>query len=277
MKRILVLLLLASASLFAATTTVSQSVVLPNGSLANGTALIRITVACTSGSTYIGQQTVATTLLGGAFSVNLAPNDTCTPRGTSYSVSWMICGAATGATTAHPCPTGAARSWSETWVVPTSSDPVTISSVLISVAPAVVTTTPLNVTYAPSWGSLPQNGALPGQVPTWNGTTWAPSAGSGMAYTAPPSDGQYVRFDATRGAWQPVTFVDQETVAGTLDGTNVTFTVANAPSPGAGLVLFRNGLAQMAGQDYTLSGNTITFVTDATPQPDDTLIAWYRY
>jgi len=78
-------------------------------------------------------------------------------------------------------------------------------------------------------------------------------------------------------AWQPVTFADQETVGGTIDGTNVAFTLANPPSPAAGLVLFRNGVAQKNGLDYTLAGNTITFVTAATPHPGDVLLAWYRY
>jgi hypothetical protein len=66
-------------------------------------------------------------------------------------------------------------------------------------------------------------------------------------------------------------------VGGTIDGTNVVFTLANPPSPAAGLVLFRNGVAQKNGLDYTLAGSTITFVTAATPQAGDTLLAWYRY
>jgi len=61
------------------------------------------------------------------------------------------------------------------------------------------------------------------------------------------------------------------------DGTNTVFTLFSAPLPPAGLVLFRNGMAQKAGQDYTLTGNTITFVPAAVPQPGDTLLAWYRY
>ena len=37
------------------------------------------------------------------------------------------------------------------------------------------------------------------------------------------------------------------------------------------------GVVQKNGLDYTISGNTVTFVTAATPQPADVLLAWYRY
>ena len=72
-------------------------------------------------------------------------------------------------------------------------------------------------------------------------------------------------------------YSDQETPVGTVDGANMAFILAHVPNPPNGLILFRNGMAMMAGFDYTLSGNTITFVTAATPQSDDTLLAWYRY
>lgn len=74
-----------------------------------------------------------------------------------------------------------------------------------------------------------------------------------------------------------LTFVDGETPSGTLDGVNRTFTLAWAPSPAGSLLLFRNGLLQKPGQDYTLSGGQIQFEVAATPQTQDTLLAFYRY
>lgn len=71
-------------------------------------------------------------------------------------------------------------------------------------------------------------------------------------------------------------FVDGETPAGLINGSNATFTLANIPSPGPSLALYRNGLLQQQGLDYTLSGNTITFLAGAIPQPGDTLLASYR-
>jgi len=73
-----------------------------------------------------------------------------------------------------------------------------------------------------------------------------------------------------------VTFVDLEIPAGAVDGANVSFTIANAPSPASSLLLFRNGLLQRANFDFTLSGATITFVSGAVPQAGDTILASYR-
>jgi hypothetical protein len=41
-------------------------------------------------------------------------------------------------------------------------------------------------------------------------------------------------------------------------------------------VLFRNGIAQQPGTDYTLTGSSIQFLGGAVPQPGDALLAWYR-
>jgi hypothetical protein len=71
-------------------------------------------------------------------------------------------------------------------------------------------------------------------------------------------------------------FVDGETPAGALNGTNATFTLANTPNPGTSLQLFRNGVLQKYGLDFNLSGNTITFLSGSYPQPGDLLIASYR-
>lgn len=71
-------------------------------------------------------------------------------------------------------------------------------------------------------------------------------------------------------------FVDQETPAGLVNGTNASFTLSNAPAPPASLQLFRNGVMQQMGTDYTLAGNIITFQAGAIPQPGDVLSASYR-
>ena|SRR3990167_3506777 len=72
-------------------------------------------------------------------------------------------------------------------------------------------------------------------------------------------------------------FADQETPTGTINGTNVTFTLANTPSPAGSLQLFLNGviMERGAGKDYTTSTVTITFAT--APQTSSILLAWYRY
>lgn len=70
-------------------------------------------------------------------------------------------------------------------------------------------------------------------------------------------------------------FIGNETPAGTVNGVNVTFTLANVPDPAAFLMLFNNGILQMQGDAYTLSGDTITFDAGAIPQTGDELRAFY--
>jgi hypothetical protein len=87
--------------------------------------------------------------------------------------------------------------------------------------------------------------------------------------------------DGTAGPCDLVTdsgpgFVDAEIPSGIIDGENVWFTLAQVPSPPTSLALFRNGLFQRDGLDYTLDGDVITFTTAATPQPEDVLSASYR-
>jgi hypothetical protein len=71
-------------------------------------------------------------------------------------------------------------------------------------------------------------------------------------------------------------FVDGDSPAGIVDGSNTAFTLSQTPSPVTSLALYRNGILQKVSQDYTLSGNTLTYVRADTPQPGDTLLASYR-
>jgi hypothetical protein len=72
-------------------------------------------------------------------------------------------------------------------------------------------------------------------------------------------------------------YSDGEVPAGTIDGSNVTFRVAQPPFPQLSLQLAKNGDILQAGDDYELVGNTITFINGALPSPGDTLLAFYRY
>ncbi len=129
---------------------VAQTVLNPDGSLASGTALIRITAACQSGTDYVDMNTVSTRFSNGAFSVTLVPNDTCVPAGTSYVVTWTLAGG---------------RTWNETWLVPTSSSPVTVSSVIQATA------IPIPVQIQPN--QIGPGGASAGQFLGFNGA-WGP-------------------------------------------------------------------------------------------------------
>jgi hypothetical protein len=68
-------------------------------------------------------------------------------------------------------------------------------------------------------------------------------------------------------------FVDNETPAGTINGVNVTFTLANTPAVGSEKLY--NGPARLiSGSDYTITGASITM--SVAPQPGELLRADYR-
>lgn len=70
-------------------------------------------------------------------------------------------------------------------------------------------------------------------------------------------------------------FVDQETPSGTVNGSNTAFSLANTPVAGS-IHLYLNGVLQEAGagNDYTISGASITMLT--APLSGEKLRASYR-
>ncbi len=71
-------------------------------------------------------------------------------------------------------------------------------------------------------------------------------------------------------------FVYNETPAGTQNGVNATFTLLSNPNPASSLLLRKNGQVLTAGgEDYTLSGDTITYVAAQIPVSDDGIKADY--
>lgn len=70
-----------------------------------------------------------------------------------------------------------------------------------------------------------------------------------------------------------VTFVDNLTPTGTINGSNGIFTIPN--NPGTSLHLYLNGLRLTNLVDYTISVSTITMTT--IPFPGDVLICDYHY
>lgn len=66
--------------------------------------------------------------------------------------------------------------------------------------------------------------------------------------------------------------VYNETPSGTINSINDTFTLTVDPVT---LILFLNGQEQKQGVDYTLSGQTITFLPGAIPQTGSSLDSYY--
>ena len=71
-------------------------------------------------------------------------------------------------------------------------------------------------------------------------------------------------------------YVVNETPSGTIDGANATFTLAGTPVSGT-LQLYRNGMLQQegVGNDFTISGLTITMLTGSIPNTGNWLMASY--
>jgi hypothetical protein len=81
--------------------------------------------------------------------------------------------------------------------------------------------------------------------------------------------------ELTSGATNAI-FADAEIPRGTVSGANQTFTLANTPAVPLSLTLYRNGILQTNGMDYTVSGTTVTFSSGEAPQVGDALLAYYR-
>lgn len=84
------------------------------------------------------------------------------------------------------------------------------------------------------------------------------------------------------GEWVPVsvagmsTFVDNETPAGVIDGSNREFELEYMPAPPVSIQLFKGGVLMRQGlaNDYVVENQTIIFNT--APQINDVIVAFYR-
>lgn len=151
------------------------------------------------------------------------------------------------------------------------------------------------VGVAPAWGKIGLTTHVSGTLPIANGGTALSTTptngqllvGNGTNYTlATISNGTGIT--VTNGAGtisiavntttilQKTDYIVREVPAGTINGTNATFTLVSAPSSGKEMV-FVNGILMNVGasNDYTISTNTITFNSGAIPQTNDTLLVTY--
>ncbi len=68
-------------------------------------------------------------------------------------------------------------------------------------------------------------------------------------------------------------FVDGEVPTGSINSSNLIYTLANTPISGS-VQVFWNGIKSRAGVGHTISGTTITMAT--APETGDTLEVYYR-
>jgi hypothetical protein len=91
-----------------------------------------------------------------------------------------------------------------------------------------------------------------------------------------PVDAYVIKWNASQNKmeWAPLaSLISNETPSGDVNGTNVTFTLGSTPVTGS-VEVYLNGLLQKpVGEDYTINGQTITFVE--APETNDLLLASY--
>ncbi len=242
-------------------TTVQDQLFRADGTPVNGTLLISWSAFVASDNSNVPANTLRVPVSGGLLRVKLVPTTTATPA-TGYKVMYLVDGKLTN---------------TESWSVPPSIAAVAVKLVRTSTPPVTAPPADTAIQVAdvaglsdaladrPSRGS----GYLPGRilVPDTNGDL------SGMNGSAD----QCVRGDGSMGpCGSNLNFYDLETPNGAMNGSNAGFTLVRAPSPATCLLLFRNGLLQKAGVDYTLTGPSIWFQPGSVPQPGDLLQASYR-
>lgn len=97
------------------------------------------------------------------------------------------------------------------------------------------------------------------------------------------TDGTTVGFDGSgnlKSLFAYTAFVANEAPTGSINGSNTSFTLAHTPVSSdsvSKINLFLDGvmLVPGSGNDYTISGTTITMIT--VPQTGDNLVASYWY
>ncbi|HTT63164.1 MAG TPA: hypothetical protein VMG35_15020 [Bryobacteraceae bacterium] len=250
-------------------TTIQDVVYNADGTPYNGFAVIKWTPFVAGDTTQIATQSVTVNITGGNLMVQLVPTTNATPAG-YYTVTFTSNGN---------------DQFTENWAVPPSITPLRVQAVLMSTGTGV---SPLTSGSAPIpesnvIGLLADLAARPvmgaayagGRVATID-STGAIEGASGNLTDCLHVDGSSGPCGAAGSGTAGPNFADAEVPAGLLNGANLSFTLSAAPAPASSLSLYRNGVLQKAGQDYTLSGNTIQFVAAAAPQAGDTLLASYR-
>ena len=245
-------------------TTIQDTLYKADGTRFNGIVNIAWGSFEASDQSAIANQLITAKVVNGRLNVQLVPNTTSTPT-VFYSVTYNSDGRV---------------QFNETWAVPPSASPLRLRDVRVptpTVTGADTGSGPIpesEVTgLVADLSARPVKGTafMPGSVATVN------SLGAIDSVTGNPTD--CVHVDGTSGPCgtpQPG-FKDQDLPAGIVDGSNNSFALSAVPNPATSLDVYRNGLLQEPGTDYTLVNNSvIQFTAGNIPQPGDTLLANYR-
>lgn len=72
-------------------------------------------------------------------------------------------------------------------------------------------------------------------------------------------------------------FADDQPLSGTINGINAAFSLPQSPQPQSSVQLYKNGVLQKQGTDYTMQGFFVIYKPVSIPQPGDTHVAYFRF
>ena len=98
--------------------------------------------------------------------------------------------------------------------------------------------------------------------------------GAVITPSTPPGSDSFIAWGTYVGSSATPNYADFELPGGTINGSNVHFTLAHTPNPTLSLQLFDN-IELVKDVDYTITGTAITMVN--APGVGDAFFAFYRY
>ncbi len=245
-------------------TTIQDVLYKADGSRFHGTAFIEWKSFEAADSSAIMTQSLTVQIINGSLKVQLVPT-TNAASSAYYNVRYNSDGRV---------------QFEEIWHVPPSSTVLRLSDVRAldatgeEVLPGQVST---EVQMSDVIGLMAEMASRPVKSPVFTSSRAVAINSKGELESVSGDGASCVHVDGTSGpcSTSPA-FIDGEVPSGPVNGVNATFTLLNAPDPAGSLSLYRNGVLQKPGFDYSITGTSIRFVSAAIPQSGDTLLASYR-
>jgi hypothetical protein len=262
-------------------TTIQDVLYKADGAPFNGTLTISWNSFQSADNSAIVMQEITVKVINGNLRVRLVPSATGTPP-IDYSVTYNSDGRI---------------QFHERWSVPASATPLRVRDVRVPYTGSASGGTGGSGSGGTGGSSGTGTGTLTGPIPESQVTALisdlaarpikgpafaagrtAVVDGSGLVESASGNATDCMHVDGSSGpcGGGAPTFVDGDLPTGIVDGSNATFALTAVPAPSASLSFYRNGMLQKPSVDYTATGNSVQFLTGATPQPGDTLLASYR-
>lgn len=256
------LLLAASALAGPSLTTIQDVIYKADGTRFNGLLTISWSSFETPDGTAIATQMTTVKVVDGNLRVQLVPNTTSSPA-VFYSVVYNADGRV---------------QFSETWAVPPSAVALRLRDVRVEMPQTTGDTGGAPIAESDVIGLVADLGARPVKGAGYAAGRVAVVNPLGALDSVSGTAGDCVHVDGSSAPCGGVStsFVDGDVPTGIVDGANPLFTLTGTPNPASSLAVYRNGLLQRLGVDYTASSRAIQFTPAATPQPGDTLLASYR-